>query len=129
MIELADLFLEGLHAPYEFHGYSDHHKIETELGGQDFSNCDVVVTFGYALVQVREDPAALEEFADLIHCLFPSRSCIVVAADAHYSSEVRNVFNIQCEELETALNEFGVGLEDRVPPVKGSIMCARLNME
>ena len=129
MIGLAHLFLDGLHAQYDFHDYSDLAQIWTALVEQDVSNRDVVVTFGYALVQVQEDPAALEEFSDLIHCLFPSRSCIVVAADAHYNGKVRNAFDRQCRELETALNEFGIGLEDRVSPVKGSIMFARLNME
>ena len=51
------------------------------------------------------------------------------AADAHYNGKVRNAFDRQCRELETALNEFGIGLEDRVSPVKGSIMFAHLNIE
>ena len=97
---------------------------------QDFSNRDVVVTFGYALVQVQEDPAALEEFSDLIHCLFPSR---FVASWSRPTPTTMGRYETpstgSAAKLETALNEFGIGLEDRVSPVKGSIMFARLNME
>ena len=129
MIGLASLFLDGLPDQYDFHGYCDLAHIRTVLMDEDLSNCDVVVTFGYALVQVRNDPAALEVFADTIRRLFPSRSCIVVAADAHHNREMRNAFDSQCNALEAALNKFGVRLEDRESPVQGSIMFARLDME
>ena len=88
-----------------------------------------MVTFGYALVQVQGDPAALEEFAVLIRCLFPSRLCIVVAADAH-SGQRREVFGQQCTALEGALHNSDVVLEDScVLPDWRSVMFARLNME
>ena len=125
MIGLAHLFLKGLPAdPYEFHGYSDLAPIRTALERQNFSNCDVVVTFGYTLVQVQGDPYALKDFATLISCLFPSRSCIVVAADAKLEA-----FGQQCTALKDALNESGVGLEDCWVPYRRSVMVARLNME
>ena len=98
------------------------------LEEHDFSDCDAVVTFGYALVQVLGDADALDNFATLISCLFPSRSCIIVAADAH-SSAGRTVFRDQCRELETALASAGVTLENCLIPRHGSMMSARLIME
>ena len=76
MIELARLFLRRFPDQYEFHGYSDLAEISTTLADEELSNCDVVVTFGYALVQVRDDPAALGDFATLISCMFPSHSSL-----------------------------------------------------
>ena len=129
MIELAHLFLERFPDRYEFHGFSDLAEILTALVGEDFSNSDVVVTFGYALVQVRDNPAALGDFATLISFVFPAHSCIVVAADAHHDGSTRDAFDNQCGALETALNEVGVALEERVSPQIRSIMVARLTME
>ena len=96
---------------------------------QDFADCDVVVTFGYALVQVKRDPAALEEFAGLIRCLSPSRSRIVVAADAHRWSQ-RDAFGPTMRGTGgLVLNNSGVGLEDCcVLPDERSVMFARLKM-
>ena len=128
MIQLAQLFLEHFPDRYEFHGFSDLAETLRTLAADDFADCDVVVTFGYALVQVREDPDALRDFATLISCLFPSRSCIIVAADAH-SHAGRTVFRDQCRELQTALNSEGVTLVNRRIPTLGSIMSARLTME
>ena len=103
MIDLAHLFLERFPKQYEFRGYSDLDEISMALAAEDFSACDVVVTFGYALVQVCDDPAALPDFATLIRSAFPSHSCVIVAADA-YSLTARPAFRRQCAELETALN-------------------------
>ena len=129
MIWLARLFLDGFPEPYDFRGYSDLDEMVTVLMTHDFDGCDVVVTFGHALLQVREDPAALEEFAVLIRCLFPSRSCIVVAADAHSGSR-RDDFHHQCKELGVVLNRPRVGLEDcRALFEWRSVMFARLNIE
>ena len=72
MIQLAHLFLDRFPVRYEFHGYSDLAEIVAALANREFSNCDVVVTFGYALVQVRKNPVALGEFATLISCVVPS---------------------------------------------------------
>ena len=66
--------------------------------------------------------------ATLIRGLFPSRSCIVVAADAH-SGQRREVFGQQCTAVKDALNKYGVGLEDCWVPSSRSVMFARLNME
>ena len=129
MIMLAHLFLERFPDQYEFHGFSDLGKIATALARQDFSRCDVVVTFGYALVQVRDNPAALDDFATLIAFLFPSHSCIMVAADAHNNLAMRTAFDGQCDALKTALGTAGVALEDCVSPSQRSIMGARLTME
>ena len=52
MIKLARLFLKRFSTRYDFRGYSDLDKMATALMGQDFSGCDIVITFGYALVQV-----------------------------------------------------------------------------
>ena len=129
MIQLAYLFLERFPVQYEFLGYSDLTEISRALADEDFSNCDVVITFGYALVQVRDNPTALDDFATLIACVFPSHSCIMVAADAHYDGATRRAFKDQCRALETALDEVGVALEDRVSTGLRSIMVARLTME
>ena len=129
MIQLAHLFLERFAVQYEFHGFSDLADISIALADRDFSDCDVVVTFGYALVQVRDNPAALGDFATLIAGVFPSHSCIMVAADAHNDRAVRKAFRDQCGALGTALNEVGVALEDRMPTARGSVMCARLKTE
>ena len=129
MIQLAHLFLERFPLQYEFHGFSDLDEISMALEARDFSNCDIVVTFGYALVQVRDNPAALDDFATLIGCVFPSHSCIMVAADAHNDHSTRDAFGDQCRVLETALNEVGVTLEERVSPSQGSVMFARLTIE
>ena len=129
MIELAHLFLEHLPDRYEFHGFSELAEILTTLAGDDFTNCDVVATFGYALVQVRDSPTALDDFATLISCVFPSHSCIMVAADAHNDRPTRDAFDDQCRALETALNAVGVTLENRLSTAQGSVMFARLTME
>ena len=128
MIQLAHLFLQCLPDRYEFHGASDLAAISKTLTEQDLSDCDVVVTFGYALVQVRNDPAALCDFAALIKCASPSHSCIIVAADSHNATG-RAAFRAQCRELETALTSLGVTLENCLIPTRGSIMSARLTME
>ena len=129
MIELAHLFLERFPDQYEFHGFSDLAEISTTLAVEDFANCDVVVTFGYALVQVRDDAAALGDFATLISCLFPSRSCIMVAADAYNNRAMRDAFDDQCDALATALNAAGVALQNRLSTAQRSVMFARLTME
>lgn len=128
MIDLAHLFLEHFPERYEFRGYSDLAEISIALAEEDFAACELVVTFGYALVQVRDDPAALRDFATLIRCAFPSHSCIIVAADA-YSLTGRASFRYQCGELETALNSVGLVLENRFIPTRRSIMTARLATE
>ena len=129
MIDLADLFLERFPDRYEFHGFSNRAELSRTLAEEDFSNCDVVVTFGYALLQVRDNPNALVDFATVIGCVFPSRSCIVVAADAHNDIATRAAFRKQCGALETALNEAGVVLENRQFAGRGSVMFAHLTTE
>ena len=129
MIELAGLFLERFPDRYEFKGFSDLAEISTTLDKEDFSNCDVVVTFGYALLQVLDDPAALGSFATVISRVFPTRSCIMVAADAHNDDATRAAFRGQCHAFQTALNDAGIALEDRQFTQRGSVMFARLAME
>ena len=129
MIRLADLFAGAFPVQYEFHGFSDLADISMALADRDFSDYDVVVTFGYALVQVRDNPTALGDFATLIACVFPSHSCILVAADAHNDRATRDAFDDQCDALRTALNEVGVALEDRESTAQGSGMFARLKTE
>ena len=129
MIQLAHLFLERFPVQYDFHGFSDLVEISTALADQKFSNCDVVVTFGYALLQVRDNPTALSDFAGLIASVFPSYSCIVVAADARNDPATRAAFADQCGALGNALSEVGVALQGRVLTTVGSVMFARLEME
>ena len=129
MLELAHLLLECFPDQYEFHGFSNLAEIATTLTMEDLVNRDVLVTFGYALVQVRDDPAALGDFVTLIGCLFPSRSCIMVAADAYNDRATRDAFDGQCGALATALNAAGVTLQNRISTAQRSIMFARLTME
>lgn len=129
MIELAHLFLERFPDQYEFHGFSDLDEISTTLAEEDFHDRDVVVTFGYALLQVCGDPTALTDFSTLIARVFPSHSCIVVAADAHHDRATRDAFDTQCNALSTALNRAGVIVEDGVLTPTRSVMFARLRME
>ena len=129
MIRLAYLFLERFPVQYEFHGFSDLADIPRALTDRDFSDCDVVVTFGYTLVQVRGNPTALGDFATLIAWVFPSHSCILVAADSHNDRAIRDAFDYQCNALRTAMSEVGVALENRVSTRLRSIMVARLTME
>ena len=128
MLELAHLLLECFSDRYEFRGFSDLAEISKTLAEEDVSNCDVVVTFGYALVQVRDDPAALRHFATLIRCVLPSHSAIIVAADAHNTAG-RAAFRDQCRELEATLHSVGVVLENCLIPTFRSTMSARLTME
>lgn len=129
MIDLAHSLLQRFPDRYEFRGFSDLAEVSTTLADQDFSNCDVIVTFGYALVQVLDDLTALHDFATLISCVFPSHSCLMVAADAHNDRPTRDAFRDQCRAFETALNEVGVALENRLSTAQRSIMFARLMME
>ena len=129
MIQLAQRFLGRFPVRYEFHGFSDFVEISRALAGEDFSNFDVVVTFGYALVQVRDNADALGDFATLIACVFPSHSCIMVAADAHNDGATRRAFKNQCGALRTALSAVGVALEEPVFTATGSVMFARLTTE
>ncbi len=129
MIQLANLFLQHLPVRYRFHGFSNLVEISTELADQDLSNCDVVVSFGYALLQVRDNRTALSDFARLIACVLPAYSCIVVAADARNDAETRAAFASQCDALRNALIDVGVSLEERLVTTVGSIMSARLRKD
>ena len=129
MIQLAQLFLKRFPIRYKFHGFSDHAEIATALADRDFTKCDVVVTFGYALLQVRDNRAALIDFAKLIACVLPSRSCIMVAADARNDAATRAAFADQCDALRDALMAVGVSLNERLIATVGSIMSARLKKD
>ena len=83
----------------------------------------------HALVQVRDNADALGDFATLIACVFPSHSCIMVAADAHNDGATRRAFKDQCGALRTALSAVGVALEEPVFTATGSVMFARLTTE
>ena len=108
MIRLAHLFWDRLPVRYDYSGYSGLGEISAALAHRYLSNHDVVVTFGYVLVQVQDSPSAMEDFATLVHCLFPLHSCIVVVADAHNDSTIRGVFRDQCSALQAALDDVGV---------------------
>ena len=129
MIELAHLFLEHFPDQYEFHGFCDLYEVSTTLTAENSPDRAVVVTLGYALLQVRDNPTALTDFSTLIASVFPAHSGIVVAADAHHDRATRDSFNTQCNALGTALAEVGVTLEDRVLTATRSVMYARLGME
>lgn len=125
----TSLFLQHLPVRYRFHGFSNLVEISTKLADQDLSKCDVVVSFGYALLQVRDNRTALSDFARLITCVLPAHSCIVVAADARNDAETRAAFAGQCDALRNALIDVGVSLEERLVTTVGSIMFARLKKD
>ena len=129
MIRLAHLFWDRLPVRCDFDGYSSLDEIAAVLTDRDFSNHDVVVTFGYVLVQVQDSTSAMDDFAALTSCLFPTHSCLMVAADAHNDSTVRSAFRDQCAALQAALSEVGVRVRKKALSSIGSVMSAGLDME
>lgn len=129
MIRLANLFHGHLPVEYNFEGYSRINKIRHMLKTRDFSDCDCIVTFGYVLVQVKDDTEAIYNFVKIIKHLFPANSCTLVAVDAfsgNRSSEFRNA----CEKLLSALSNIGTNIEDKFIRSSGcSWMRARLSQE
>ena len=131
MIKLARLFLKRfpIQHQYDYHGFSDYREIAAALGGRDFCEDNVVVTFGHALVQVLGDPASMELFAKLIRQVLPSKSCLAIAADIYKHQSDRDTSREQFRALGTALKTTGVTLEESRDSDTRSIMWARLRME
>ena len=139
MIELAGLFQSRLRKQllvedYNLEGYSKVGDIKERLNSEDFSNCDVIVTFGYVLVQTKDNLEAMNNFADIIACLFPFNSCILIAVDAYRRQRDRKSFLNACVRLREVLNKRGVNLDGK--PIthfrgedRGSRMYARLTPE
>lgn len=127
MIELAELIQEGLPVEYEFRGFSKHSEIATALKERDFRGCNVLVTFGHSLVQVRSHRSALREFAGLVGQVFPAPCCLVIAVDAKGQSET---FRTQWDLLEDTIEKQGVIVERRGSVrTDESTMFARLRKE
>ena len=127
MIRLARLFFDAFPAEYDFKGFHDKVDILQVLVTRDFSECDVVVTFGHVLVQVQAHPVAIGDFRELISCLFPLRSCVLVAVDAYSGGKTREIFQNQCSALRAALEEAGVQCANWVRTPTRSIWFARLH--
>lgn len=133
MIRLASLFQGHLrkHLPVEYNlgGYFKIVKIQNMLKSRDFSDCDILITFGHVLIQVKDDPEALQNFVGIIKNLFPSRSCILVAVDAYKHENRRRDFYTACTELQSAIVGVGVNVKDKRRGRAYSWMYARLSQE
>ncbi len=114
MIELAGLFRDHLPMGFNLEGYSEVDDIKEALRSKDFSNCDVIVTFGYVLVQTGGDPKArdapktMKNFAKIIESLLSrSGSCILIAVDSHSKNRWKH-FRKACGLLKVALEGLNV---------------------
>ena len=129
MIKLAHLFRDHLPMEFNLKGYSD---VADIISSENFSNCDVIVTLGYVLIQTKGNLNAMNNFSEIVQSLLkPSNSCILIAVDAYRKKEYRESFLKACDQLRKALNKRGVNLVGK--PItrstgedKGSRMYARL---
>ena len=137
MIKLAGLFCEHLpkELDYNLVGFSgdsdiDIDKLQKVLRPIDFiSNRDVIVTFGYVLVQTEGNDKAMKNFAKIIESLLsPSGSCILLAVDAHKTRWVDSpwIFHEACNQLKAALDKCGLHLTEQ--QFGTSLMYARLSI-
>lgn len=127
MIRLATLFQKHLPIRFNLKGYWEIDKLRTKLRSKDFSHSAVIVTLGHVLIQAKDDPNSMRDFARIIRNLFPSSSCIVVAVDAH-SGNKRQIFREACESFWNLLEKTGVRVEARKISEERSSMYARLAM-
>ena len=127
MIHLAKLFQEYLPVKYKFDGYFKVGKILKMLNSRNFSDCNCIVTFGYVLIQVKNNREALQDFVRIIQHLFPAKSCILVAADAYSSESRRQDFRDVCKALLAALTDAGINAKPKPIGNSGSTMYARLS--
>lgn len=97
------------------------------LNSRDFSDCDCIVTFGYVLIQIKNNRAALQDFVHIIQDLFPSKSCILVAVDAYNTVERRQDFRDMCRALRNALSDAGIYVKAKPIGNTGSTMYASLS--
>ena len=131
MIKLAKLFCEHLpeELDYNLLGFSDIDKLQKALHPMDFSNFDVIVTFGYVLVQTEDNDQAMDNFAKIIESLLsPSGSCILLAVDAHKTRWVNSpwIFHEACNQLKAALDKCSLHLTEQ--QFGTSLMYARLSI-
>ena len=113
MIHLAHLFRDrfrGRLLEYNFEGYYELEKIQNILESKDLSGYVCIITFGYVLVQTEGDSTAMRNFIDIIRCLFPVNSCILMAVDAFSKEDRRQKFDNACEELWASLSKTGINL-------------------
>lgn len=124
MIRLAALFRKHLPMGINFTGYSKIGKIKKVLSGEDFSDCDVIVTLGHVLIQTKDNDAAIRGFCNIIRSLFPANCCVLVAVDAITRAWA---FHDAWKNFRAALEEAGVNMESE-KSIGSSSMCARLSM-
>ena len=125
MIKLTKIFWKNLSVQRELNAYHDVDGIRKGLRSEDLSDCDVLVSFGYVLIQTHGEERALSEFACIIRELFPSGSCTMVAVDAHVNKWRRDEFRNSCRHLFRRLRALGVGVEEKMGSQR-SCMYARL---
>ena len=112
MIRLANLFRDYLPVEFNFEGYSRIRTIRDKLRSRDLSDCDCIVTFGYVLVQLKDNTEAMHNFAKIIKHLFPANSCTLVAVDA-FSGNRPLEFRYACDELLAAMSSVGININDK----------------
>ncbi len=124
MVDLAnsiwDRFEEETH-------YSCHHSIEelcaTALAGRP-TPCNVLVTFGYVLVQTIGNQTAIGDFVYVVENVATLGDCRILAVDAR-SETGRETFREACRDLTDALEQRGLIVGYNVPDF-GSKMFARI---
>lgn len=126
MIRLANLFREHFPMKINFTGYSEMGKIQKALSREDFSDCDVIVTFGHVLIQVSDD--GINKFTEIIQNLFQSNSCILIAVDARRAGGGGDKLRPSCEKLQSALSRCGANIEHVLDDYNNSMWACRLSM-
>ena len=130
MIKLAHLFRDHLPIEFNLKGYSD---VADIISSENFSDCDVIVTLGYVLIQTEGDPDARKDFAEIVQSLLKSsNSCILIASDSHSPNypENRQIFGEACNQLETALRERRMNLtKPQSTFIIPNCMYAHLNLD
>ena len=131
MIQLSnifhDYFRDGRSTRYGWHGCSKVGRLQRALMLRNFSNYDIIVTFGHVLIQIKNDLRAMRELSGIIWSLSPFKSCTVIAADAYFSDGRRQAFRDSCERLWRALQEPGMSSEHRPLSDRHSYTYARLS--
>lgn len=111
MIVLARLMKHHLPTTFDFVGYSTMERLCAELRKRNFSNCCVVVTLGYVLIQAAQDPDALSRFTEIVRGSLPAYSCFLIAVDA-FEGTRRRAFLSEWERLLTTLKNTGIDPQD-----------------
>lgn len=127
MIGLAKKFWERLLTDQDVEFLHDAKTMRNRLRSENLEDCDVLVTFGYVLIQTLDNDQAMSEFSCIIRGLFPSRSCTMVAVDACGTHERRVKFKNSCKNLLCRLRDLELSIEKKMG-LQGSSVYARLTL-